>query len=123
MLVNCSPAAENIAETKCSLDFASRARKVELGQARRNIEVNVADGFNSDSGNGRASSPAAGPSSGTSMAVPIPPMGSPAGTPRSGGARPATPVDSSSKGVARRPGQSGLGAGLKKEYSSPNLQS
>lgn len=28
MVVNVSPAAENVAETKCSLEFASRARKV-----------------------------------------------------------------------------------------------
>lgn len=31
--VCCSPAAENVSETKCSLDFATRARKVELGAA------------------------------------------------------------------------------------------
>lgn len=28
MIVNCSPAAENAAESKCSLEFAARARKV-----------------------------------------------------------------------------------------------
>jgi len=37
MVVNVSPAAENVPETKCSLEFASRARKVELGRARQNI--------------------------------------------------------------------------------------
>ncbi|GLC37409.1 hypothetical protein PLESTM_000580500 [Pleodorina starrii] len=36
MIVNVSPAAENVSETKCSLEFASRARKVELGRARAN---------------------------------------------------------------------------------------
>jgi len=38
MVVNVSPAAENVPETKCSLEFASRARKVELGKAKQNIE-------------------------------------------------------------------------------------
>lgn len=49
LLLSCSPAAENVAETKCSLDFATRARKVELGQA-----VRVAD---LSSGGGTSSSP------------------------------------------------------------------
>ncbi|KAF6254764.1 P-loop containing nucleoside triphosphate hydrolase protein [Scenedesmus sp. NREL 46B-D3] len=31
LVVNCSPAAENANESKCSLEFAARARKVELG--------------------------------------------------------------------------------------------
>eukprot|EP00775_Hariotina_reticulata_P002428 gene2428-2732_t len=38
MVVNCSPAVENVPETKCSLEFAARARKVELGAASRNAE-------------------------------------------------------------------------------------
>lgn len=34
-MVNVSPAAENVPETKCSLEFASRARKVRRrGQGR-----------------------------------------------------------------------------------------
>jgi len=31
MVVNVSPAMENVPETKCSLEFASRARKVRFG--------------------------------------------------------------------------------------------
>ncbi len=38
MVVNVSPAAENVPETKCSLEFASRARKVELGRAKALVE-------------------------------------------------------------------------------------
>eukprot|EP00199_Chlamydomonas_sp_CCMP681_P000065 CAMPEP_0119105464 /NCGR_PEP_ID=MMETSP1180-20130426/3409_1 /TAXON_ID=3052 ORGANISM="Chlamydomonas cf sp, Strain CCMP681" /NCGR_SAMPLE_ID=MMETSP1180 /ASSEMBLY_ACC=CAM_ASM_000741 /LENGTH=1060 /DNA_ID=CAMNT_0007090509 /DNA_START=65 /DNA_END=3247 /DNA_ORIENTATION=+ len=38
LVVNCSPAAENVPETKCSLEFASRARKVELGKARQHVD-------------------------------------------------------------------------------------
>jgi hypothetical protein len=30
MIVNVSPAYENVSETKCSLEFASRARKVRI---------------------------------------------------------------------------------------------
>jgi kinesin family protein C2/C3 len=39
LVVNCSPAAENANESKCSLDFAARARKVELGAAQRNMDT------------------------------------------------------------------------------------
>jgi hypothetical protein len=39
LVVNCSPAAENANESKCSLDFAARARKVELGAAQRNVDT------------------------------------------------------------------------------------
>ena len=39
LVVNCSPAAENANESKCSLDFAARARKVELGAAQRNTDA------------------------------------------------------------------------------------
>lgn len=38
MVVNVSPASENVSETKCSLEFASRARKVELGRAKQNVD-------------------------------------------------------------------------------------
>ncbi|GAX80690.1 hypothetical protein CEUSTIGMA_g8125.t1 [Chlamydomonas eustigma] len=38
MVVNVSPATENVPETKCSLEFASRARKVDLGKAKASIE-------------------------------------------------------------------------------------
>lgn len=38
LIANVSPATENTSETKCSLEFASRARKVELGRARQNID-------------------------------------------------------------------------------------
>jgi kinesin family protein C2/C3 len=53
MVVNVSPALDNVPETKCSLDFASRARKVELGKAKVNAE-------------GPVSSSAAGSASGRS---------------------------------------------------------
>ena len=36
MCVNISPAVYNISETVCSLNFASRCRSVELGQAKKN---------------------------------------------------------------------------------------
>ena len=35
MFVNISPAVFNMGETICSLNFASRCRSVELGQAKR----------------------------------------------------------------------------------------
>jgi kinesin family protein C2/C3 len=35
LIVNCSPAPQSAGETKCSLEFAARARKVQLGPARR----------------------------------------------------------------------------------------
>lgn len=35
LVVNCSPAPASAGETKCSLEFASRARKVQLGPAKR----------------------------------------------------------------------------------------
>merc|ERR1711972_598999 len=37
MIVQCSPAQTNVTETLSSLNFASRARNVELGQAKRNV--------------------------------------------------------------------------------------
>merc|ERR1712125_148998 len=36
MIVQCSPAQTNVTETLSSLNFASRARNVELGKAKRN---------------------------------------------------------------------------------------
>ena len=36
MFVQASPAGSNTSETRCSLDFAARARNVELGQAKQN---------------------------------------------------------------------------------------
>merc|ERR1712050_541208 len=36
MIVCCSPAQTNVTETLSSLNFASRARNVELGKAKRN---------------------------------------------------------------------------------------
>ena len=37
MFVQCSPAETNVSETICSLNFAQRARTVELGKARQNV--------------------------------------------------------------------------------------
>jgi kinesin family protein C2/C3 len=37
MFVNVSPAVYNLGETLCSLNFATRCRNVELGQAKRQI--------------------------------------------------------------------------------------
>lgn len=57
-----SPASENVAETKCSLDFATRARKVELGAAVKASEAGSgggAPGSNPGSSSGR-DSPAPG---------------------------------------------------------------
>jgi len=38
MIVQCSPAQSNVTETLSSLNFASRARNVELGKAKRNVK-------------------------------------------------------------------------------------
>jgi len=38
MIVCCSPAQSNVTETCSSLNFASRARNVELGKAKRNVQ-------------------------------------------------------------------------------------
>jgi len=38
MIVQCSPAQTNVTETLSSLNFASRARNVELGKAKRNVK-------------------------------------------------------------------------------------
>ena len=37
MFVNVSPVDYNVSETVCSLNFASRVRKVELGKASKNV--------------------------------------------------------------------------------------
>jgi hypothetical protein len=37
MFVNISPANYNVGETLCSLNFATRCRNVELGQAKKQI--------------------------------------------------------------------------------------
>jgi hypothetical protein len=66
LIVNVSPAAENVSESKCSLEFASRARKVELGRARANV-VSVAGGGGGDGPGSSplaAASPLRGPGSG-----------------------------------------------------------
>lgn len=38
MFVNISPAHYNVGETVCSLNFASRCKSVELGQAKKNVQ-------------------------------------------------------------------------------------
>merc|ERR1711977_148605 len=38
MIVQCSPAQSNVTETLSSLNFASRARNVELGKAKKNVK-------------------------------------------------------------------------------------
>ena len=43
MFVQASPAGCNVSETRCSLDFAARARNVELGQARATTVRNGGD--------------------------------------------------------------------------------
>jgi kinesin family protein C2/C3 len=37
MFVNISPANYNLGETLCSLNFASRCRSTELGQAKKQV--------------------------------------------------------------------------------------
>jgi kinesin family protein C2/C3 len=39
MIVQCSPAQTNVTETLSSLNFASRARNVELGKAKKNVKT------------------------------------------------------------------------------------
>jgi hypothetical protein len=38
MFVNVGPAESNCSETKCSLEFALRAKSVKLGKAAKNVE-------------------------------------------------------------------------------------
>lgn len=38
MFVNVSPAMEHVQETVCSLQFAARVKKVELGEVKKNIK-------------------------------------------------------------------------------------
>ena len=52
-----SPASENVGETKCSLDFATRARKVELGAALKVPEWSGGGVCNSPSAGGGRDSP------------------------------------------------------------------
>eukprot|EP00913_Durusdinium_trenchii_P003322 g3076.t1 len=42
MIVQCSPAQLNVTETTSSLTFASKARNVELGKAKRNVKAGEA---------------------------------------------------------------------------------
>lgn len=72
MIVNVSPAVENVSETKCSLEFASRARKVELGRARATIVS--ADGGVLGGGQGGAGSGNTGQHSVTASPAPSRPM-------------------------------------------------
>ena len=39
MIVQCSPAQYNVNETLSTLTFASRARQVELGKAKKNVRA------------------------------------------------------------------------------------
>lgn len=65
----CSPASENVGETKCSLDFATRARKVELGAAVRVSELSCAGACSSpNSTAGGRDSPVPGAASSPSRA-------------------------------------------------------
>ena len=38
MMVNASPAEEDVPETACSLAFAARVRGIELGRAKKHTE-------------------------------------------------------------------------------------
>lgn len=49
LVVNVSPSGDNVNESKCSLEFASRARKVELGRAKQNIDGPITPPKPSDS--------------------------------------------------------------------------
>lgn len=40
MFVNINPAADNVGESVCSLNFAKRCRAVQLGKARKDIVPN-----------------------------------------------------------------------------------
>ena len=44
MFVNISPAHYNVGETVCSLNFASRCKSVELGQAKKNVQGGTGTG-------------------------------------------------------------------------------
>ena len=54
MFVQVSPAGSNTSETRCSLDFAARARNVELGQARANT-IRYGDTSGGDNGHAKQS--------------------------------------------------------------------
>lgn len=61
--VPCSPASENVGETKCSLDFATRARKVELGASIKVSEWSSSGICSSPGSTGGRDSP--GPTNGS----------------------------------------------------------
>jgi kinesin family member C2/C3 len=44
LVVNLSPTRESAAESRCSCEFASRAKKVELGRAIRNVDAAIEKG-------------------------------------------------------------------------------
>ena len=44
MFVNVAPSESNSGETKCSLDFALRAKTVQLGRASKNVEGGIRGG-------------------------------------------------------------------------------
>lgn len=41
MVANICPTNKNIDETLCTLQFAQRVRRIELGQARKNVQMKV----------------------------------------------------------------------------------
>ncbi|GFR42053.1 hypothetical protein Agub_g2869 [Astrephomene gubernaculifera] len=106
MIVNVSPAAENVSETKCSLEFASRARKVELGRARANV-VSQSEGGVLNGGSGAG----VGGSTSSSVAASPAPTRPASGraTPESGISRTASRETFTSSMGRRTPGPSSLG--------------
>ena len=50
MFVNISPAIYNVSETLCSLNFATRCRNVELGQAKKQITSALSIGEKNEKG-------------------------------------------------------------------------
>ena len=73
MFVNISPAIYNLGETLCSLNFASRCRNIELGQAKKQIVAGAGAGagaVSTGSGVGTASSSSGEDSSAAAMRTP-----------------------------------------------------
>jgi hypothetical protein len=72
MMCNVSPSSDNAGETKCSLEFALRARKVELGAARRNVDsdVRASPRFGSSLG-GAGTRPSSGTSTPSMCVAPV----------------------------------------------------